>query len=125
MAVSITQTANPAGVSASSNVATYTGASIGTAHPDRIVVVLVGSELTSASINSCTLDGNAMNAGTAGNGGVVWARAFYLAYPTGTTATVAVTFGANPSNTQNHIAVYNVSDGAFSSTGGDSSLDMD
>lgn len=40
MATVITQTANPAGVSASANVATYTAASIGTAAPNRIVVVL-------------------------------------------------------------------------------------
>jgi len=95
MAVSFTRTVDPAGVAASSNVATYTDASIGTAHPDRIVVVLVTSELTSASINSVTLGGQAMSAGTAGVQGVVNARAFYLAYPTGTTATVAVTFGGS------------------------------
>lgn len=126
MAVTITQTANPAGVSASSNVATYTDAAIGTAAPNRIVVVLVGSELASTPIASCTIGGNAMNAGTQGNQGAVYARAFYLLYPTGTTATVAVTFTTNsPSSTQNHIAVYTVTDAAYSSTGADKSTDMD
>lgn len=125
MSVSITQTANPAGVSSSSNVATYSGVAIGAAASNRIVVVLVGSELASASINSVTIGGSAMSAGTQGNQGAVYARAFYLLYPTGTTADIVVTYGANASNTQNHIAVYTVIDGAYSSTGADQSTDMD
>ena len=126
MAVTITRTANPAGVSASSNVATYTDVAIGTAAPNRIVVVTVASELASTPIASCTLGGSAMDAGTQGNGGALYARTFYLLYPTGTTATVAVTFTTNsPSSTQNHIAVYSVTDAVYSSTGADSSLDMD
>lgn len=126
MATVITQTANPAGVSASANVATYTAASIGTAAPNRIVVVLVGSELASTPIASCTIGGNAMTAGTQGNQGAVYARAFYLLYPTGTTADIAVTFTTNsPTSTQNHIAVYTVVGGTYSSTGADQSTDMD
>lgn len=125
MAVAITQTANPSGVSSSSNVATYSGVSIGTASANRIVVVLVASELTSASINSVTLGGITMNAGTQGNFGNVYARAFYLLYPTGTTADIVVTYGANASNTQNHIAVYSVTGAAYSATGADQSSDMD
>lgn len=126
MATVITQTANPAGVSASANVATYTAASIGTAAPNRIVVVLVGSELASTPIASCTIGGNAMTAGTQGNRGAVYARAFYLLYPTGTTADIAVTFTTNsPTSTQNHIAVYTVVGGTYSSTGADQSTDMD
>jgi hypothetical protein len=126
MAVTITRTANPAGVSASANVATYTAASIGTAAPNRIVVVVVASERASTPIASCTIDGNAMTAGTAGNFGAVYARCFYLLYPTGTTANIAVTFTTNsPTSTQNHIAVYTVTDGVFSSSGGDGSTDMD
>lgn len=126
MATVITQTANPAGVSASANVATYTAASIGTAAPNRIVVVLVGSELASTPIASCTIGGNAMTAGTQGNQGAVYARAFYLLYPTGTTADIAVTFTTNsPTSTQNHIAVYTVVGGTYSSTGADKSTDMD
>lgn len=126
MATVITQTANPAGVSASATVATYTGVSIGTAAPNRIVVVLVGSELASTPIASCTIGGNAMTAGTQGNQGAVYARAFYLLYPTGTTANIAVTFTTNsPTSTQNHIAVYSVVGGTYSSTGADQSTDMD
>lgn len=123
---SITQTANPAGVSASSNVATYSGVSIGAAAPDRIIAVVVGSELASTPIASCTIDGNAMTAGTQGNQGAVYARTFYLPYPTGTTANIAVTFTTNsPTSTQNHIAVYRILDAVYSSTGADQSTDMD
>lgn len=125
MAVLITQTANPGGVSSSSNVATYSGVAIGAAAANRIVVVLVASELASASINSVTLGGITMNAGTQGNFGAVYARAFYLLYPTGTTADIVVTYGANASNTQNHIAVYSVTGAAYSATGADQSSDMD
>ncbi|HRN86081.1 MAG TPA: hypothetical protein PK863_02015 [Candidatus Dojkabacteria bacterium] len=125
MAVVITQTANPAGVNTSSNVATYSSVAIGAAAANRIVVVLVGSELASASINSVTLGGNAMSAGTQGNFGAVYARAFYLAYPTGTTADIVVTYGAGATSTQNHIAVYSVTGGVYSATGADQSSDMD
>lgn len=125
MAVTITRTANPNGVSASSNVATYTNVAIGDADASRIVVVCVSSEVTGGTINSCTLGGNAMTAGTAGTQGVVNARTFYLAVPTGTTATIAVTFGANNTSTQNHISVYSVTGGVYASTGGHQSTDMD
>jgi hypothetical protein len=125
MAVAITQTANPAGVNSSSNVATYSGVAIGTANANRIVVVCVASELASASINSCTLGGNAMTAGTQGNEGAVYSRLFYLAVPTGTTADIVVTYGANAPSTQNHIAVYSVTGAVVSSVGADSSSDMD
>ncbi len=122
---SITRTADPAGVNSSSNVATYTGVSIGDAAPNRIVVVNVTTELTSASITSVTCGGVAMNAGTQGNQGVVYARTFYLLYPTGTTADIVVTYGANANSTQNHISVYRVLDAVYSSTGADQSTDMD
>lgn len=125
MAVEITQTANPAGVNSSSNVATYSGVAIGTAHASRIVVVVVGSELTSATINSCTIGGNAMTAGDQGNQGVVYSRLFYLAVPTGTTADIVVTYGANASSIQNHIAVYKVTGGVYASKGSHNSTDMD
>lgn len=130
MAIIISQTANPAGVSASSNVATYSTVSIGTAAPNRTVVVLVGSELASTPIASCTIDygsgDTAMTAGTQGNQGAVYARGFYLLVPTGTTATIKVTFTTNsPTSTQNHIAVYTAVGGTYSSTGADQSTDMD
>ena len=125
MAVVITRTANPDGVNSVTNVATYTNAAIGDAHPDRVVVVCVGVE-SAATIDSCTLGGTGMTAGTQGRlASTVAARTFYLAYPTGTTATVAVTFSADILAAGNHIAVYNISDGAYASSGGDSSSDMD
>jgi len=132
MAVSITQTANPAGVAASSYVATYTGVAIGDAASDRIVAVLVGTELASSTPSACTIDygggAEAMTAGTTGNYGDMYARIFYKAVPTGTTATIAVTFSAtSPSEIQNHIAVYKVlgASTTLSAQGGDGSSDMD
>jgi hypothetical protein len=129
MAVVITRTAYPSGVSSSSNVATYSSVAIGDAAANRIVVVVVGCEVTSGTINSCTINygsgATAMTAGTSATQGVVNARTFYLAVPTGTTATIAVTYGANPTNTQNRIAVYTVLGGVFSSAGGNNSTDMD
>jgi hypothetical protein len=90
------------------------------------VVVVVASELASTPIASCTLGGTTMTAGTQGNQGAVYSRLFYLLYPTGTTATVAVTFTTNsPTSTQNHIAVYTVTDAVVSSVGGAQSTDMD
>lgn len=129
MAVAITQTANPSGVSSSSNIATYSSVSIGTASADRVVVVLVGSEVTGATISSCTIDfgsgDTTMVAGQSATQGVVNARSFRLSVPTGTTATIKVTFGANPTNTQNHIAVYSVTGANCISVGGHNSTDMD
>ena len=70
MAVVITQTANPAGVAAVATVATYNNAAIGAEHPDRIVVVLVTSELANSGASACTIDYGGgdvdMNAGTQG-----------------------------------------------------------
>lgn len=126
MATVITQVANPAGVSASATVATYTGVSIGTAAPNRTIVVVVGTELAAANPSAATIDGNAMTAGTGGDQGAVQTNLFYLPYPTGTTADIAVTFSAvSPTSTQNHIAVYSVVGGTYSSKGGAQSTDMD
>lgn len=130
MAVTITQTANPAGVAATSNIATYTDTSIGAAAPNRIVVVLVGTELSSSTPSACTIDygsgDTAMNAGTGGNQGISFSQLYYLAVPTGTTATIKVTYSStDPGATSNHIAVYRVIGGTFSSTGSDASTDMD
>lgn len=130
MAVSISRTADPAGVSASGNVATYSSQSIGTAAEDRIIFLVVGTELASASPNSATIDYGtgavAMTAGSQGNLGAVYSRIFYAKAPTGTTADFAVTFGANPNNTQNHVSVYSVVGASFSLTAGqNASTDMD
>ena len=127
MPVAITQTADPAGVAASSTIATYTGASIGTADNNRVVVVLVGTELAAANASACTIDGVAMNRGsTLGDFAAMQADCFWLHWPSGTTAEFKVTFSAtSPDGTQNHIAVYKVTGGVFSASGGDDSTDMD
>lgn len=132
MAVAISRTADPVGVSASSNIATYSGASIGVAVENRIVVLVVTSELASASPNGATIDyGTGAIAMTAitgtGNFGAVYARIFYASAPTGTTADFAVTFGANPTSTQNHVSVYRVVGAklAPASSGVNGSTDMD
>lgn len=127
---SITRTANPNGVSASSNVATYSTQSIGTAASNRWIVVGVISELSSSTPSGCTIDSGsgdtAMTAGTGGNFGAVYAQTYRLLVPTGTTATIKVTYSAtNPTSTQNRIVVYSILDGAYSSAGGDGSTDMD
>jgi hypothetical protein len=67
-----------------------------------------------------------MTAGTQANQGAVYARVFYAKAPTGTTADFVVTFGANPSDTQNHVSVYRVVGARFTLTaGGNNSTDMD
>lgn len=130
MAVAISQTANPAGVSASSNVATYNDVSIGTVAADRTVVVAVGTELASSTPSACTIDYGkgaiAMTAATGGNFGAVYSQLFYLAVPTGASAVIKVTYSStNPSNVENHIAVYKVTGAKVSSSGSDGSTDMD
>jgi hypothetical protein len=132
MAVSITQTANPAGVAASSNIATYSSVSIGAEAADRIIAVLVGTELASSTPSACTIDygsgDTAMNAAVGGNFGAMYTQIFYLLVPTGTTATIKVTYSStNPANTANHIAVYRVigATPTLSASGSDGSTDMD
>lgn len=130
MAASIIRTANPAGVAASGNIATYSSVDIGTADASRIVVVLVGTELSASTPSACTIDygsgDTAMTAGTGGNQGISYSQLYYLAVPTGTTATIKVTYSAtNPGTTANHIAVYKVTGAKVSTTGGDNSTDMD
>src|SRR5262245_33647931 len=98
MAVAITQTANPAAAGTGTTV-TYSGASIGTAAPDRTVVLLVGTELTAGAITSATINPGSgavsMLAGTNGSTGAVGTRIFYLLVPSGTTADFAITFAAS------------------------------
>jgi hypothetical protein len=98
-----------AGVTASSNVATYTDAAIGAEAADRIVVVCIGTELASSVPTACTIAGSAATPAEAATLGAVNTHIFYRAVPTGTTATITVTFGStNPSDTQNRIAVFRV-----------------
>lgn len=132
MAVTITQTANPNGVAASSTIATYTDISIGEAASNRIIAVVVGTELANSTPSVCTIDSGggavSMTAGTTGTFGNMFARIFYLLVPTGTTATIAVKFSnVSPGATANHIAVYRILDAltTLSAEGGDGSTDMD
>ncbi len=127
MAVSIVQTANPAGVSASGSTITYSNVSIGTASSDRIIVVLFAVELTSCLPLSCTINGTSMTAiASFPQFGALSSHIFYLNYPSNTTANIVVTVGGgSPTNTQNHIAVYAVYGGVYSSYGNDTSTDMD
>jgi hypothetical protein len=110
--IDITRTADPSGVSSSSNVATYSGVSIGAADEWRIIVVTVTAELASASPNSATINSGGgaetMSATTIANETDVYSRIFYHRVPSGTTADIAVTFGAGVSSTENHITVYRV-----------------
>lgn len=132
MTVSIVQTANPAGVAASSTVATYTSVSIGTASPDRIIAVCVGTELASSTPSLCTIDTGSgphtMHPADTGNFGAMFARIFTAAVPFGTSATIAVTYSSvSPGSTANHIAVYAVTgaDAVVSGKGNNGSTDMD
>jgi hypothetical protein len=128
MAVAISQTANPAGAGSGTTI-TYSGQSIGTADVSRVVVVCVGAELTNGEPTSATIDYGsgavAMSAGTLGQQGAVAARIFYLPVPTGTTADIAVTFGASQGATTHQIAVYRVVGGVFSAESGVGDTDAD
>jgi hypothetical protein len=130
VAVAISRTANPLGSdSTGTTTRTYTGLSIGAADASRIVVLVVGAELTSGSPSSATIDYGSgaltMTPGTLGSLGAVFARTFYLAAPTGTTADFAITFGASQGATTQHVAVYRVIDGVFSSENGIGDTDAD
>lgn len=127
MAVAITQTASPAGVAASSNVATYSSQSIGTASDDRVVVVVVGTELASSAPTDCTIDGvRATAAGSGATQGAMNSRIYYLPVPTGTTADIAVTYGStNPTAAQNRIAVYSITGGSLAPSNAGDVADTD
>ncbi len=132
MAVAITQRADPAGTTASivGSVASYAAQSIGTASQDRIVVLSVGTEVASGTINSATINyGNGPVAmkplaqATFGNNS---ARQFWLNVPIGTTADFAITLGATPTTTNQHITVYSVTGAYLTVTSGAYvSTDMD
>lgn len=79
---------------------TFTGAAIGSAAADRVVVVGVGTRTNSAaSISSVTIGGNgATLAGSQANDasqGADIAALYYLAVPSGTTATIVVNCSAS------------------------------
>jgi hypothetical protein len=126
MAVGITRTANPAGVTSSANVITYSGASIGTASQDRVIVVVLGEE-TAQSITGANIDGVAMTQIATSSFNTVSAFAWFLPWPTGTTATITITTNASVLGAENHIGVYAITDAKFpvKQSGSDTSTDMD
>jgi hypothetical protein len=129
MAVSITQTANPAGAGTGTTI-TYSTVDIGAADPSRIVAVAAGTELTGGEPVSATIDYGsgaiAMVPGTLGDQAAVSAQWFFLAVPTGTSANIAITFGASHADgTTQHIAVYRVLDGRVTGGSGVGDTDAD
>ena len=112
MAVAISRTADPAGAAASSNIATYSAQSIGTAADDRVVCLAVCSNVASSGATHCHHRlgaGATMFAGTQGNQGALYARWFYLPWPTGTTAEFKLRIARLIQMArQNHVAVYRV-----------------
>ena len=124
MAVAISQTADPAGAGSGTTI-TYSGVAIGVAEASRIVVVCVGTELTSGTPSSCTIGGVTANATALASLGVMGARIFWLPVPTGTTADIAITFGASQGSTTHHLCVYRLVGAAVESTGTNTSTDMD
>lgn len=97
MALVFTPTDNPASINHGfgTGTATYTNANIGTAASDRIVVVNIGGRTGNTSgdtFSSVTIGGNAATlAARATHGNSFLIEQWYLAVPTGTTATVAFT----------------------------------
>ena len=130
--VDITLTANPVGVSHVNSIVTYSSQSIGEAASDRIVVLCVLADKSGASPESATIDygsgAMSMNSTAVATISGVYARIFYLAAPTGTTATFAITFTAasNPSNSQNKVVIYRVTGASTTpaATGTDTSSNM-
>ncbi len=126
MAVAITQTANPAGISAISGNVTYSGASTGTASADRIVFLLIGCELSTAVPESVTIDGNAMALADGTTFTDMGAWIYWKEWPSGTTADFFIDWFQSPTSTQNHVAVYAVTGATTTfTTGNDTSTDMD
>ena len=126
MAVAITQTSNPTGVDSTANITTYAAATCGTESADRIIAVCIGKEVATVAATSVTLGGESMvlaNGTTFVNMG---AWIYWKNFPTGTTATVAVTWDGSIFGTENHIALYAITDGAAPpEAGADGSGDID
>lgn len=125
--------ADPAGVTADgSNVTSYATIATGTADPTRVGVAVIGKEVATVVVNSVTIDDGtgarpmipSGTIATLGNQGV-WM--YFLPIPSGTAATVAITWSGAITNVQNHMTLYTVSNGAFPPrvSGGATSTDMD
>lgn len=126
--VVIQNTANPTKATVNGFTATFSAVGIGAEAPSRIVVVACTFESSFGNQwpQSCTIGGVSANALTLrGNtSNSITTRLFYLAVPTGTTATVVVTFN-DDSEGDCKISVYSVTAGAYYAQGGDTSIDMD
>lgn len=132
MAVAITRTADPAGVTHSGNVTTYSAASVGAAAPGRHVVVCIGKEVATVTASSVTITDDvgtrsmvSIGGTTFGNNGA-WMYRAPVSW-TATTVDIAVTWSGAITNIQNHITVYVLTDaqGTPSSSGTNTSTDMD
>lgn len=126
--VSITRTATPLGQGTSSNVATYSSQSIGVADPSRIVAVLVTAKATT-SINSATIDYGSGDISMTSVGSAVnsdsRSRYFELAVPTGTTATIKITYSGFTSGDNTTIVVYSIRNGTRSNQGTDNKSNIE
>ena len=82
---------------------TFTGISVGLPSPGRITVLGIASR---TAISGVTIDGNAATEATQSSNISLVTAFFYLANPTGTTADIVVTLGAN--NSWCELAVFGV-----------------
>ena len=124
----ITQTDNVNGVITSAQIGTYSSASIGAAASDRIIAVActaTGIAPVSATIDYGSGD-TAMSATDIANSATLVSTCiFYLAAPTGTQATIKITYDDDDGDgSLNHIIVYSVTGAAFSQWGTDVSSNL-
>lgn len=132
MAVAITRTADPAGVSHTANVTNYSSQSVGSAAKGRLVVACIGKEVATVTVSSVTITDDvgtrtmASIAGTTfGNNGAWMYQA--PVSDTATTVDIAITWSGAITNAQNHLTLYVLTDaqGPPSSSGTGTSTDMD
>src|SRR6187455_3416404 len=130
MAITIARVADPAGVTATSSVSTYTAASTGTASSDRIIVCAVTTKgtptVTGVTINSFGQD-ITMTPGTFSTFSTMGAWIFHTLVPVGSTADVKVSFTDNLTSLNNHVTLYSVTgaDPGVSSVKASATTDMD
>lgn len=127
MAVSITRTADPAGVNSAANVATYSAAAIGVAAADRVVAVVVTKEVATVVPLGVTIGGVQAAAVPGTTFASMGAWIFHTLIPAGTTADILVTWSGAVLAAENHISVYRVigADTGIASSGTHTSTDMD
>lgn len=115
-AVTITRTADPAGVNSVTTTTTYSAVAITS---PGVVVIGIGKELATVTVSSVTINYGAgavamvLGAGTTfGNNGAWW---YWHQAPAGNTAAefVITWSGTGPTSVQNHVSVYIVVNGVF------------